>query len=387
LFESKIFPMEGISIKQKLRLGVIGCGGFTSGKHLPNLTANPRYELRALCDLNKTNLDRASSAYRPLYSTADFKQVCADPEVDALLVGTKPSCRLPILAEAVHRGKHVFLEKPMSMEHGETLEIYRLLKSSAIQFMVGHNRPYSPIMRDTRELFRAARDTSAVNGNNTLILYRIVGEAQMWPEHHRSSIYRGESTIIHELTHIFDLLNWLIGDEPTFVFTGGAGNMDNVLTLAYPGNVTAVIISGDNGSSGFPKECLEINTNHCVISARSFIELAYTGEKIGHGRRHYGYKLDGKEQTSSLSEYEDLLWRIRSSITVAEKDVGYYYNRMPAENKGHYEELDAFYNLVMNGEPIASDLRKSALATLIALKAIESLQTRAPINLAFPELA
>ncbi len=373
-------------MERKLRLGVIGCGGFTAGKHLPNLAANQRYELRALCDVNKSILDKASSAYRPGYSTDDFKKLCADPELDALLVGTKPSYRLPIMEEAVRHGKHLFVEKPMSMEYGETLKMYQLLKGSGTRFMVGHNRPYSPIMRDAKELFKKARDTSGTPHNNTLIIYRIIGEAQLWPEHHRSSIYRGESTIIHELTHIFDLINWLVDGEPTSAFTGGAGNMDNAVTLAYPGNITALIVSGDNGSAGFPKECLEINTNHCVISARSFVELYYAGEKIGHGRKLYHYKQQGRPRTSTYAKYEDILWTIRSSITEAERAVGYYYTKMPVENKGHYEELDAFYDLVMNGTPIAADLRKSALSTLIALKAIESLQAKAPVKLDFPEL-
>jgi predicted dehydrogenase len=370
-----------------LKLGVIGCGGFTLGKHLPNLAANPRYELRALCDVSQSTLDKAVSAYPPGYATDDFRRVCADAEVDALLVGTKPSFRLPIMAEAVRCGKHLFVEKPMSMTHAETLAMYRLLRGSGIRFMVGHNRPYSPIMRDAKALFTRARDISGTANSNTLIIYRIVGEAQLWPEHHRAAIYGGESTILHELTHIFDLVDWLVDDEPISVFAGGAGNMDNAVTLAYPGNITAVIVAGDNGSAGFPKESLEIDTNHCVISARGFVELAYAGERIGHGRTLYPYKYQGEARTSSLAEYEDLLWDVRSSITEADKAVGYYYTKMPVENKGHGEELDAFYNLVMNGAPIAADLRQSALSTLIALKAIESLRTRMPMRLEFPELA
>ena len=368
-------------MKKQLRLGVIGCGGFTSGKHLPNIKRSGRFALHALCDKNEGLLAPLKAEYAPVYATTDYQRVVEDPEIDAVLIGTKPSFRLPIMQAAIQNGKHLFVEKPMSMEREETLAMYRLVKDAPVKFMVGHNRPYSPIMRDARELFFRARDTDRTEHNNTLITYRIIGEAWLWPEHHRASVYRGESTIIHELTHIFDLLNWLIGSEPTSLFTSGCGSMDNIVSLTYPGQVRAVIVSGDNGSQAYPKECLEIDTNHCVVSARSFVELAWAGKKIGHGRKLYPYHYKGNEECSNILEYEDLLWKFRDSVTEEERAYGYYYKKAPAEHKGHYEELDAFYEHIAENAPIAADARAGALATLIALEAIRSLEEQKPRDL------
>ena len=337
--------------------------------------------------MNYAVLDGVRAEYPAEYVTHDFARVCEDPDIDAVLIGTKPSFRLPIMSAAVAHGKHIFVEKPMSMDLMETIDMYRLICGSRSRFMVGHNRPYSPIMRDAKDLFQRARLGCDARANRSLIIYRIVGEAQLWPEHHRSSVLRGESTIIHELTHIFDLLNWLLDAEPTSVFAAGGGNMDNTITLEYPDGTTAVIISGDNGSAGYPKEWLEINTNHTVISARSFVELVFSGERLGHGRRLYPYTVDGKSVSTSFHDYENLIWEARVSITDREREHGYYYHKMPLENKGHAEELDAFYDLVVKGIPIAADVRRSALATLIALQAIDSLHARQPLRLTFPELS
>jgi len=368
-------------MKKQLRLGVIGCGGFTSGKHLPNLKRSGRFALHALCDKNEDIRASLTAEYAPVYATTDFHRVVEDPAIDAVLIGTKPDFRLPIMQAAIQNGKHLFVEKPISMNREETLAMYRLVKDAPVKFMVGHNRPYSPIMRDAKDLFVQARDTVKQEHNNTLLTYRIIGEAWLWPEHHRSSVYRGESTVIHELTHIFDLFNWMIGGEPTSLFACGCGSMDNIISLTYPGQVRAVIISGDNGSLGYPKECLEIDTNHCVISARSFVELAWAGTKISHGRKLYPYQYKGKEQRSNIMEYEDLLWRFRDSVTEEERSYGYYYKKAPAEDKGHYEQLNAFYDHITENAPIVADARAGALATLIALEAICSLEKRVPRDL------
>lgn len=369
-----------VAMDTPLRLGVIGCGGFTAGKHLPNIVANPRLALAVLCDRDPAVLAALARRHPGVRTGTDFAAVCADPGVDAVLIGTKPSFRLPIMAAAVAAGKPILVEKPLSMRADEALAMLRLVRRPGVRFMVGHNRPYSPIMRDARALFHRARQ------GRTTITYRIVGEAQLWPEHHRSAILGGESTILHELTHVFDLLMWLLDAEPGSVSVRGGGSMDNVLTLEFPGDTTAVIIAGDNGSSGFPKERLEIATNHAVIEARSFIELRWAGACIGGGRRTYPYHVAGAEVTSNYAEYEDRLWEARAGITAVEREHGYYYHRLPVEDKGHIGELDAFYELARHGTPAAADARRSALSTLIALEAIAAHASGRTHALRFPAL-
>ena len=83
-----------------LRIGVIGCGGFTAGKHLPNLAANPRLCIQALCDTDAGALAQLVDRYQPTQATGDFREVCANPQVDALLIGTKPKNSLEIAKRA-----------------------------------------------------------------------------------------------------------------------------------------------------------------------------------------------------------------------------------------------------------------------------------------------
>jgi predicted dehydrogenase len=367
--------------KRKIKLGFIGCGGFASSNHIPNAAANPNFELGAFCDLDGNKLRELKEKYSPDYVTADIEDVFADPQIEAIICSTKPDFRLPVMRRAVESGKHLFVEKPLCYKEDEVEEMVSLMNRSKIKFMVGFNRPYSPLMQNIKPLLKKYRK------GNTTIVYRIVGEARLWPQHHYDAVIkRKESTIIHEVTHIFNLLNWLTDLTPFRVYTAGAGNVDNIITLNYPEDITAVIIAGDNSLTGFPKERIEINTNFSTIIGDEFIELnvyGNDGERIKH---NYDYRMEGKTYNTSIAEATELGWKWRQSVTEEEKEKGYYYARQVKVDKGHYNELEMFRQWIIEDKPSQTDVVQGAIASLIAWQAIESWEKKTPIELDFSYL-
>lgn len=373
------------AVQQKerdMRIGFIGCGGFSRGTHIPNAVVNPNFEIVAFCDLSESILNELNDQYHPEYVTTDMDRLMNDDSIEMVVCGTKPDFRLPIMESAVASGKHLFVEKPMCFDNAEIKPMVALMKDAPVKFMVGFNRPYSPIMRMTKDLYKKHRS------GNTTIIYRIIGEAQLWPKHHHDAVVRdGESTIIHEITHIFDLLRWLTDSTPVSVYTAGEGNMDNIITLRYPDKVTAVIIAGDNGSAGFPKERLEINTNHGVIVADMFVELSATGYGNGYFNKLFPCRVDGEPKLLTGVELAEQLRLWRRSVTQQEMDVGYYYDRMPKIHKGHAEELEAFRKIIENDLSSETDVFAGATANLLASEALESWRIGAPRRIDFSDLA
>jgi predicted dehydrogenase len=364
-----------------MKVSFVGCGAFCSGTHIPNVARNPGFQLVGLCDLSTERLQTLEKQFHPQYVTQDLERIFRDPQVDLVICGTKPDFRLPIMRLAAQHGKHLFVEKPLCYRDEDIPEMVHLMRHAPKLFMVGFNRPYSPIMQAVKPLFQNQRE-----GDTTLI-YRIIGEGDLWPPTHKQAIYdRRESTIIHEVTHIFDLLNWLTDREPTRVYTAGGGNTNNVITLSYPDDITAVIIAGDNGTHGYPKERLEINTNFSCIIAEDFIELRAVRLKDGNLLRTFPFRqggqiLDTGLQDAMLREQE---WR--DSITPAEQAYGYYYDRMVVPDKGHYGELECFRRMIDEGGPSQTDVVRGALANLIAEAAMESWHKHLPIDLDFRSL-
>lgn len=361
-----------------MKVAFVGCGGFCSGNHIPNAAANPNFEIVAFCDLRTDRLDAVSARHPASYVTTDMTRIFNDPEVELVVCGTNPDFRLPIMELAVEHGKHLFVEKPMCLHESEVNTMVSLMKKSRGLFMVGFNRPYSPLMRALKPLYQKYRR------GNTTIIYRIIGESRLWPKHHYDAVVRRkESTIVHEVTHIFDLLNWLTGSEPHRVYTAGGGNMDNIITLDFPDEVTAVIIAGDNSTAGYPKEQIEVNTNHGTIVGDHFIELTVAGFDGVFERQQFPYQVEGQALTTNGREAEERGWAWRSSVTPEEMATGYYYDRQLKPDKGHYHELEEFRRMICEGRPSETDVVRGALANLIAWRAIESWEKKQPVEMDF----
>jgi predicted dehydrogenase len=364
-----------------MKVGFIGCGGFVSGTHIPNAAQNDKLKVRAFCDLNAEILAALDSVYHPDYVTGDMKDIFLDPEIEMVVCGTKPDFRIPIMEMALKHGKHLFVEKPLCYDKDQIAPMVKMMRDAPIKFMVGFNRPYSPMMRDIKPLFKTLKKGSAT------ILYRIIGEARLWPKHHYDAIiHNGESTIIHEVTHIFDILNWLTDSTPRRVFAAGEGNTDNVITLNYPDHITAVIIAGDNSSAGFPKEWLEINTGHSTIVGDNFVEMTAYQADLRLINKIYPYAIGNETFTDDGRTFTEECWKWRTSITAEEKEKGYYYERMPKVDKGHYHELEFFRKTIAENLPSETDVVKGAIAQMTAEIAVDSWKNGAPMDIDFSHL-
>lgn len=109
---------------QKLRLGLIGCGGMMSG-HLSRLVQHPdSVSIGWLCDVDPRQMDAISNHLngtqaKPPTRTGRFEDVLADPDVDACVIATPHHWHVPIAVRAMQAGKDVYVEKPMSHVYNE----------------------------------------------------------------------------------------------------------------------------------------------------------------------------------------------------------------------------------------------------------------------------
>ena len=364
-----------------MKVGFIGCGGHARGSNIPCVAANPNLETTAFCDLNDEQLEILREKYNPKYLTKDFERIFADPEIGMVVCATKPDFRLPIMEAAVKYKKPLFVEKPLAYTKQDIYKMVELMKPSAVPFIVGFNRPYSPIMQTVRPIYTRNRK------GNTLISYRIVGEEAIWPPEHREAICdRKESTVIHETTHVFDLLNWLTGLVPKSVYMAGGGHIDNIIVLSYDENITATVIAGDNGSVGYPKERLEINSNYGTIVAEYFTELVVAGMGNDSGIKTFPYEFNNKKYDDGFISLRAKLLKWRKELTEEKRSVGHFEGQIPSINKGHYEQHEYFRNAILSGSPIETDVIRGAIPTLTAWSAIESWQKGEALNLDFSEI-
>ena len=360
-------------MSEKTVIGVVGCGGFCRGNHIPNLLANGNVHLKALCDLNTDGLE----AYGTEIVTTDMEQLFADPEIQGIVCATKPDARFEAMELAKKFNKPLFVEKPLCWGEEQTFKAVELMQDHKDFVFVGFNREFSPMMQDAFKYFKAR-----CTAGNTTIIYRIIGESYLWPPHHYTAVVdRKESTIIHEVTHIFQLMRFFTGTYPLSVNTSGGGNMDNIITLEYPDDITVVIIAGDNSNAGFPKEYLEINGNHTTIAGYNFVELEVTGNDGTFIRKQYPYTVAGETFVTGRLEAEEKKREFRAHVTDKERAYGYYYDRQVKVDKGHAQEMEFFRKCAAGIIPSPINLHDGAAANIIAYRAIQSYQEKRRVSI------
>ena len=95
---------------EKLNIGIIGAGG-RGGANTNGVKSQTIY---ALCDINGKTLEAAKGRYGGAKTTMDWREVVADPKIDAVVISTTDHHHAPAAIAAMRAGKHVYVEKPLS---------------------------------------------------------------------------------------------------------------------------------------------------------------------------------------------------------------------------------------------------------------------------------
>ena len=138
---------------ERLRVGVIGLGLIAQAVHLPNL-ATLRRLLRVthVCDVSPdlaaTVADELPGVVR---TSTDWRDVVADPEVDAVLVLT-PGSHGEVALAALAAGRHVFAEKPLAYTVAEAQDCAAAAQAAGRVLQVGYMKMYDPMLDQARRV-------------------------------------------------------------------------------------------------------------------------------------------------------------------------------------------------------------------------------------------
>ncbi|MGA9519105.1 MAG: Gfo/Idh/MocA family oxidoreductase [Trichococcus sp.] len=129
----------------KLKFGIIGCGGIANGKHFPALAKlSDKVEIVAFCD---TVIERAEKAAKE-YGTADalvtedYKALLAREDIDVIHVLTPNISHSYITVDALEAGKHVMCEKPMAINYAEAKEMLDAAQRTGKKLTIGYQNRF-----------------------------------------------------------------------------------------------------------------------------------------------------------------------------------------------------------------------------------------------------
>lgn len=120
-----------------LRIAIIGFGKIAVDQHVPAIAANPRFQLVAAASRN--------IAPQPGIATyADYRDLLAAEQLDAVAVCTPPSARYEIARDCIEAGLHTLLEKPPGVTLGEVEILRRLAAEREVTLFTTWHAQYNP---------------------------------------------------------------------------------------------------------------------------------------------------------------------------------------------------------------------------------------------------
>ena len=129
---------------EKVRVGIIGCGGIANNKHLPSLSRLETVELAAFCDIIAERAEKAAAEYgiegAGIYE--DYRQMLAEEKLDVVHVCTPNNAHAPASIAAMEAGCHVMCEKPMAKTAAEAEAMLAVHKKTGKKLTIGYQNRF-----------------------------------------------------------------------------------------------------------------------------------------------------------------------------------------------------------------------------------------------------
>src|SRR5437867_3397429 len=95
---------------QKVRIGLVGAGAFTTNRMLPGFQKLPDVEVTVVANRSRASAERVAAHFGIPRVAADYREVAASPDVDAIFIGAPPATHKEVTFAALDAGKHVLCQ-------------------------------------------------------------------------------------------------------------------------------------------------------------------------------------------------------------------------------------------------------------------------------------
>lgn len=134
----------------RLRIGVVGLGAIAQIHHLPALELlSEDFELCHVCDFSAQAAENLGKRYGAARCSTDWRAVCSDPCLDAVLLLHSGS-HGPQARMALEHGHHVLAEKPLCYTIREADELDTLARRAGLVLQVGYMKSHEAVMQEAR---------------------------------------------------------------------------------------------------------------------------------------------------------------------------------------------------------------------------------------------
>jgi predicted dehydrogenase len=135
---------------EKLRIGLIGAGAFTTGRMLPGFQQVPDVEVNVVVNRSQESGERVASQFGIPKVATDYRAVIEDPEIDAVFIGTPPVSHKDLTFAALDAGKHVLCQTRIATSVAEARDMQEAAEEARARGLISMLVPPAPFYRASR---------------------------------------------------------------------------------------------------------------------------------------------------------------------------------------------------------------------------------------------
>ncbi|WP_199616165.1 inositol 2-dehydrogenase [Paenibacillus alkalitolerans] len=319
----------------KIKVGIIGAGRI--GKiHADNLLRHPDVEIVAVSDLFAGEELKAWAAARGIgILTKDSDDIIRHPDIDAVFICSSTDTHVPLIKQAALAGKHIFCEKPVSMEIERTEEAIEAVRQAGVKLQIGFNRRFD-------HNFKRVRQHVEDGTIGTPHIVKITSRDPSPPP--RDYIKVSGGLFMDMAIHDFDMARFLSGSEVVEVYAQGGVLVDPVFAEYEDVDTAIITLKFANGALGVID-----NSRKAVYGYDQRVEVFGSKGSVSVANDH--------PNTAVVSTEEGIS---------SDKPLHFFLERY---TQAYAEEVEKFIDSLVNGAPLPVDGNDGLQAERIALAA------------------
>jgi UDP-N-acetyl-2-amino-2-deoxyglucuronate dehydrogenase len=224
------------------RAAIIGCGDI-SALHLAAIATVPGADLVAVCDIDPGRLSAASTA-NGVPGFPDHLSLFDEVQPDVVHICTPHSTHAAIAIDALERGIHVVLEKPVAHTREEAARLVRAAGNSGATIAVCFQNRYNAPVRAAQAALSSGELGRVLGASATVLWHRTAAYYLDRPWRGRWST-GGGGLLMNQAIHTLDLVQWLVGPVASVRGNASTRFLDDVIEVE---DTAEMILTHANGA-------------------------------------------------------------------------------------------------------------------------------------------
>src|SRR5699024_5725338 len=322
---------------EKVVVGIIGAGRIGQ-LHAKNILLSSQCRLKAIADVSTDHLKDIDFLKAVPVITENTDDIFNDPEINAVFICTSTDTHIDFITKAAKNNKHIFCEKPISLDIEKTKETFKIIQEAGVKFQVGFNSRFNTHFKKCHDMVR--------NGEvGTPHIIKITSrDPEAPPEEY---VKKSGGLFIDMSIHDFDMIRFLSGQDVKDITVKASSLIDD-----------------------------RFSRNDDVDTA--IITITFTDDSLGvidNSRQAvYGYdqriEVFGNKGMVQVENEKPTNVKLSTNVTVTEDKPKYFFLERYAE--GYVSEINDFAQSILEDKPVTATFEDGLQAELIAKAAKKS---------------